>query len=56
MIAYRAETLLVNIIKPKMAHPDEVRALLQQIFSTNANIYPNHANRKLIVEIHSLSY
>lgn len=56
MIAYRAETSLVNIIKPKMAHPDEVRALLQQIFKTDANIYPDHANKKLIVEIHSLSY
>ena len=56
MIAYRAETSLVNIIKPKMAHPDEVRALLQHIFRTDANIYPDHENKKLIVEIHALSY
>ncbi|MBW6492789.1 MAG: hypothetical protein K0B15_16515 [Lentimicrobium sp.] len=56
MIAYRAETSLVNMIRPQMSHPDEARALLQQIFKTDANIYPDHVNKKLIVEIHSLSY
>ncbi len=39
-----------------MAHPDEARALLQQIYKTDANIYPGHNDKKLIVEIHSLSY
>ena len=56
MIAYRAETAMVNLIRPTMAHADEARALLQQIYKTDANIYPDHVNKKLIVEIHSLSY
>ncbi|NCU31568.1 MAG: hypothetical protein EOM23_01225 [Candidatus Moranbacteria bacterium] len=55
-IAYRAETSLVNMIRPQMSHPDEARALLQQIFKTDANIYPDHNNNKLIVEIHSLRH
>lgn len=56
MIAYRAETSMVNMIMPQMAHPDEARALLQQIYKTDANICPDHKDKKLIVEIHSLSY
>lgn len=56
MIAYRAETAMVNLIRPTMAHADEARALLQQIYKTDANIYPDHINKKLIVEIHSLTY
>ena len=56
MIAYRAETSMVNMIRPQMTHPDEARALLQQIYKTDANIYPDHNDKKLIVEIHSLSY
>jgi hypothetical protein len=56
MIAYRAETAMVNLIRPTMAHADEARALLQQIYKTDANIYPDHVNKKLIVEIHSLTY
>jgi len=56
MIAYRGETAMVNLIRPTMAHADEARALLQQIYKTDANIYPDHVNKKLIVEIHSLSY
>ena len=55
-IAYRAETSMVNMIRPQMAHPDEARALLQQIYKTDANIYPDHKNKILNVEIHSLSY
>jgi hypothetical protein len=56
MIAYRGETAMVNLIRPTMAHADEARALLQQIYKTDANIYPDLVNKKLIVEIHSLSY
>jgi len=56
MIAYRAETAMVNLIRPTMAHADEARALLKQIYKTDANIYPDYVNKKLIVEIHSLTY
>lgn len=56
MLAYRAETAMVNLIRPNMAHADEARSLLQQIYKTDANIYPNHKNNKLIVEIHYLTF
>lgn len=56
IIAYRAETAMVNLIKPQMGHADEARKLLQQIYKTDANIYPDQQNKQLIIEIHSLSY
>jgi hypothetical protein len=56
MIAYHAETSMVNMIRPQIAHPDEARTLLQQIYKTDANIYPDHKDKKLIAEIHSLNY
>ncbi len=56
MIAYRAETAMANIIRPTMAHADEARALLQQIYKSDANIYQDQINKKLIIEIHRLTY
>lgn len=56
MIAYRAETAMANIIKSHMAHPNEARKLLQQIYKTDANLWVDKDNNKIIVEIHRLSY
>jgi hypothetical protein len=56
MIAYEAETAMVNLIRSTIANTDKARALLQQIYKTYANIYPDYINKKLIVEIHSLNY
>ena len=39
MIVYCAETSMVNMIRPQMAHPDEARVLLQQIYKTDANVH-----------------
>lgn len=56
IIAYRTETALSNIIKPYMAHEDESRLLLKQIYKTDANIKVDQENKRLVVEIHRLAY
>lgn len=56
IIAYRAETALSNIIKPDMAHEDESRLILKQIYKTDANIKVDQENKRLVVEIHRLAY
>ncbi len=56
MIAYRAETAMTNIIKPEMAHTDEARALLKQIYKTDANIFADYENKTLTVELHHMTY
>ncbi|MEK9165637.1 MAG: putative transposase [Patescibacteria group bacterium] len=56
MIAYRAETAMANIIKPEMAHADETRTLLKQVYKTDANIFPDYENKILFVELHRMTY
>jgi hypothetical protein len=56
LIAYRAETALSNIIKEYMAHKDESRLLLKQIYQTDANLILDEEKQRLIVEIHTLSH
>jgi hypothetical protein len=56
MIAYRAETAMANIIKPVMAHPDQARTLLKQVYQSDANILIDNKNKTITVEIHRLNY
>lgn len=56
IIAYRAETAMANIIKPLMHNNDKARTLLKQIYMTDANIFPDYENNKLIVELHRMTY
>ncbi len=56
MIAYRAETAMANIIKPEMAHANEARTLLKQVYKTDANIFPDYKNKILFVELHRMTY
>ncbi len=55
MIAYRAETAMVNIIRPHMARKDEARSVVKQIFNTESNLIPDEQNKQLIVELHNLT-
>jgi len=47
MIAYRAKTGMYNLIKNQLNHhhQDEGRKLLQQIYSSDANIIPDYINK-----------
>jgi len=56
MIAYRAETAMYNMIKNQLSHPDEGRKLLQQIYTSDADIIPDYANKTLTVKLHNLNY
>ena len=56
LIAYRAETALSNTIKQYMAHQDEARLLLKQIYKTDANIKVDKEKNFLVVEIHKLAH
>jgi hypothetical protein len=55
MIAYRAETAMVNIIRPHMARKEEARSVVRQIFNTESNLIPDKQNKRLIVELHNLT-
>lgn len=55
MIAYRAETAMVNICRETMSHPDEVRRLLRAIYSTEADIIVDYETKTLTVQLHHLA-
>jgi hypothetical protein len=55
MIAYRAETALAMAAREHRARPDDVRALLREIFTTSADLTPDEAAGTLTVALHHLS-
>lgn len=56
MIAYRAETALLNQIKPFYNDIDkDGRMLIKQILKSDADIKPDYKNKILYVTLHSLS-
>jgi hypothetical protein len=56
MIAYRAESSMASMLRESMARgPDDARALLRQIFQTEADLTPDLAAGILTVRLHHLS-
>ena len=57
MIAYRAETAMYNLIKSQLGqhHQDEGRKLLQQVYSSDADIIPDYSNKTLTVKLHNFN-
>lgn len=55
MIAYRAETAMAQVMKEKMARHDDARALLQSIYSTEADLFPDEATETLTVRLHNMA-
>ncbi len=55
MIAYRAETAVVNIVREYSRKKDEARAIVRQMFKTDADVLPDEENGILNVRIHNLS-
>ena len=55
MIAYRAETSLVSILREHLARSDDARTLIRQIFETEADLLPDAKNKTLTVRIHHLT-
>ncbi len=55
MIAYRAETAMANILKSKLNRTDDARALLRQIYKTEADIDPDENRKRLTIKLHGLT-
>jgi len=55
LVAYRAETALATIVREELSHPDEARALLRDLFRSDADLYPDEAAGVLEVRIHTLA-
>jgi hypothetical protein len=57
MIAYRAETAMYNLIKKQLGrhHQDEGRKLLQQVYTSDADIIPDYPNKTLTVKLHNFN-
>lgn len=55
MIAYRAESAMLGIVKEKMSRQDDGRALLRAIYAAEADIVPDKAAGTLTVRLHHLA-
>lgn len=55
MIAYRAETAMAHIVREKMARLDDARALLRQVYCTEADLLPNYQEGSLTVRLHHMA-
>jgi len=56
MIAYRAETSLLNLIKPYYKNIEkDGRQVIKEILKSDADIIPDYHNNTITIKIHSLS-
>jgi len=55
MIAYRAETSMASLLREHLARGDDARALLRQIFVTEADLTPDLVANTLTVRLHHLT-
>ena len=55
MIAYRAESSLASLLREHLSRFDDARALLRQIFQTEADLVPDLATNTLTVRLHHLT-
>jgi prepilin-type processing-associated H-X9-DG protein len=52
LVAYRAETAMVNIARQSMSREEEARSLLRSLYTTEADILPDYEENKLIIRLH----
>jgi len=52
LIAYRAETALVQIARETLRRHDDARSFIRGLFATSVNLRPDPAHNQLHVEIH----
>ena len=55
LIAYRAETALVQIVREKLRRWDDARALVRQVFQSAVDLRPDPHNQTLTIRLHRLS-
>lgn len=55
LIAYRAETALVQIAREKLQRADDARALVRQVFASAVDLGPDLDHKTLTVRLHRLT-
>jgi hypothetical protein len=55
MIAYRAETALVGLVRPHLAKEEEARALVRELLVSSADLQPDEQKNTLTVRIHRMA-
>lgn len=55
MIAYRAETAMANLLCDTLSHPDDTRALLRALYTTEADLIPDYHEHTLSVHLHHMA-
>lgn len=55
MIAYRAETAMVHILRDVQCRPDDARSLLRAVYSNEADLIPDQKAGTLTVKLHHLA-
>jgi hypothetical protein len=55
MVAYRAETAMANVLREVISRPDEARTLLRALYSTDADLIPDHSQQTLTIALHHLA-
>jgi len=52
LVAYRAETAMVNSIRQTMSRTNEARRLLKSLYAAEADLVPDYEENKLTVRLH----
>jgi hypothetical protein len=55
LIAYRAETVLVQVVREKLVREDDARALVRQVLTNTVDLRPNLEQKTLTVRLHRLT-
>jgi hypothetical protein len=55
MIAYRAETALVVLLRKHLSKEDEARALIRELFVSSADLEPDKQKNTLTIKIHRMA-
>ena len=55
MIAYRAETALVGLLRPHLGKEADARALIRELFVSAADIEPDEQGNRLQIRIHRMA-
>lgn len=55
MIAYRAETAMVNILREELARKDDARSLIRDLYQSAADILPDLDAGVLTIQVHYLA-
>ena len=55
MIAYRAETAMTQIMREELAREDDARALLRDLFRSEADILPDLEREVLEIRVHAMA-